>query len=78
MSEAFVRELDYKMQQVREYALIAHGYHNENLQYPVHVRRSHDGEKVTANCATLASRSDIHQRQNHFSTDSTILNVIIT
>ncbi len=46
MSKALVRELDLKMQQVREYGLIAHGYHNENFQYPVHVRRSHDGEKI--------------------------------
>ena len=45
MSKALARELDLKMQQMREYALIAHGYHNENCQYPVHVRRSHDGEK---------------------------------
>jgi hypothetical protein len=46
MSKALIRELDLKMQQVKEYGLIAHGYHNENVQYPVHVRRSHDGEKV--------------------------------
>jgi len=46
MSKALIRELDLKMQQVKEYGLITHGYHNENLQYPVHVRRSHDGEKV--------------------------------
>jgi len=47
MSKALIRELDLKMQQVKEYGLIAHGYHNENVQYPVHVRRSHDGEKLT-------------------------------
>lgn len=46
MSKALIHELDLKMQQVKEYGLIAHGYHNENIQYPVHVRRSHDGEKV--------------------------------
>jgi hypothetical protein len=46
MSKALIRELDLKMQQVKEYGLIAHGYHNENVQYPVHVRRSHDGEKI--------------------------------
>lgn len=47
MSKALMHELDLKMQQVKEYGLIAHGYHNENFQYPVHVRRSHDGEKVS-------------------------------
>ncbi|CAF1043815.1 unnamed protein product [Adineta ricciae] len=46
MSKALIRELDLKMQQVKEYGLITHGYHNENIQYPVHVRRSHDGERV--------------------------------
>ncbi|CAF0772484.1 unnamed protein product [Adineta steineri] len=46
MSKALIRELDLKMQQVKEYGLIAHGYHNENVQYPVHVRRSHDGERI--------------------------------
>lgn len=46
MSKSLVHELDLKMQQLKEYGLIAHGYHNENIQYPVHVRRSHDGEKV--------------------------------
>ncbi|CAF1583937.1 unnamed protein product [Rotaria sp. Silwood1] len=46
MSKALIHELDLKMQQVKEYGLIAHGYHNENFQYPIHVRRSHDGEKV--------------------------------
>jgi len=46
MSKALIRELDLKMQQVKEYGLIAHGYHIENVKYPVHVRRSHDGEKV--------------------------------
>lgn len=43
------------MQQVKEYGLIAHGYHNENFQYPVHVRRSHDGEKLPR---TLPSKLD--------------------
>lgn len=47
MSKALMHELDLKMQQMKEYGLIAHGYHNENVQYPVHVRRSHDGEKVS-------------------------------
>ncbi|UJR31556.1 hypothetical protein I4U23_019043 [Adineta vaga] len=46
MSKALIHELDLKMQQVKEYGLITHGYHNENVQYPVHVRRSHDGERV--------------------------------
>ena len=55
MSKALARELDLKMQQVKEYGLIAHGYHNENFQYPVHVRRSHDGEKLPR---TLPSKLD--------------------
>jgi len=46
MSKDFLHELDRKMQQVREYGLITHGYQNENFQYPIHVRRSHDGEKL--------------------------------
>jgi len=68
MSKALVRELDLKMQQVREYGLIAHGYHNENLQYPVHVRRSHDGEKIPRT-APIVSNS---HKKTCFS-DSTIL-----
>jgi hypothetical protein len=71
MSKALVRELDLKMQQVREYGLIAHGYHNENFQYPVHVRRSHDGEKI-ARPTRIVSNSDNHQKKNYIS-DSTIL-----
>jgi hypothetical protein len=67
MSEALVRELDYKMQQMREYGLIAHGYHNENLQYPVHVRRSHDGEKVPRTAPIVSHRKKTR------STDSTVL-----
>jgi hypothetical protein len=68
MSKALIRELDLKMQQVKEYGLIAHGYHNENLQYPVHVRRSHDGEKVPRSLSTL----DKHHRTNRL-TNPTIL-----
>ena len=56
MSKALARELDLKMQQMREYALITHGYHNENFQYPVHVRRSHDGEKVARTTSINAHR----------------------
>jgi len=67
MSEALVRELDFKMQQVREYGLIAHGYHNENFQYPVHVRRSHDGEKLPRTAPIVS-----HRKKNR-SIDSTIL-----
>lgn len=52
MSNALVRELDHKMQQMKEYGLIAHGYHNENFQYPIHVRRSHDGEKFSRTTVT--------------------------
>lgn len=54
MSNALVRELDIKMQQVKEYGLIAHGYHNENFQYPIHVRRSHDGEKLVRRFVTTS------------------------
>jgi hypothetical protein len=68
MSKNLVRELDFKMQQVREYGLITHGYHNENLQYPVHVRRSHDGEKIPRT-APIVSNS---HKKTCFS-DSTIL-----
>lgn len=43
--EALRTDLDLKIQRMKEYACITHGYANENVQYPVHVRRSHDGEK---------------------------------
>jgi hypothetical protein len=68
MSKALVRELDLKMQQMKEYGVIAHGYHNENLQYPVHVRRSHDGEKLPRSLPIL----DKQHRTNRF-TNTTIL-----
>jgi hypothetical protein len=68
MSKALIRELDLKMQQVKEYGLIAHGYHNENVQYPVHVRRSHDGEKVPRSLPIL----DKH-RTNRLPPNTTIL-----
>lgn len=68
MSKALIRELDLKMQQVKEYGLIAHGYHNENHQYPVHVRRSHDGEKVPRSLPRL----DKH-RTNRLPPNTTIL-----
>jgi hypothetical protein len=68
MSKALIRELDLKMQQVKEYGLITHGYHNENVQYPVHVRRSHDGEKVPRSLPIL----DKHHRLNRLP-NSTIL-----
>jgi hypothetical protein len=71
MSKAFIDELDLKMQQVREYALITHGYHNENLQYPIHVRRSHDGEKL-ARTSSRHSKSDGYNKKNRF-LNSTIL-----
>ncbi|CAF1299726.1 unnamed protein product [Rotaria magnacalcarata] len=71
MSKAFIDELDHKMQQVREYALIAHGYRNENTQYPVHVRRSHDGEKLLRTASQL-SKSHRDHRKNPPST-ATIL-----
>ena len=57
MSKTMKHELQLKMQQVHEYGLIAHGYHNENFQYPPHVRRSHDGEKVSR----VQSMSDKHR-----------------
>ena len=68
MSKALINELDLKMQQVKEYGLIAHGYHNENFQYPIHVRRSHDGEKVPRSLSTF----DKHRRINR-STNTTLL-----
>jgi hypothetical protein len=68
MSKALIRELDLKMQQVKEYGLIAHGYHNENHQYPVNVRRSHDGEKVPRSLPRL----DKH-RTNRLPPNATIL-----
>lgn len=61
MSTALRDELDRKMQQMKEYGLIAHGYYNENAQYPVSVRRSHDGEKV-ARSAPHVSASELHRR----------------
>jgi len=69
MSKALIRELDLKMQQVKEYGLIAHGYHNENVQYPVHVRRSHDGERVVPRSLPIF---DKHHRTNRL-TNTTIL-----
>ncbi|CAF3246825.1 unnamed protein product [Rotaria socialis] len=69
MSKALIHELDLKMQQVKEYGLIAHGYHNENFQYPVHVRRSHDGEKVPRSLPPIL---DKHHRINRF-TNTAIL-----
>ena len=71
MSKALIDELDLKMQQVREYGLIAHGYHNENLQYPVHVRRSHDGEKIVRT-SSRHSKSDNYNKKTRF-LNSTIL-----
>ncbi|CAF2711709.1 unnamed protein product [Rotaria sp. Silwood2] len=68
MSKALIHELDLKMQQVKEYGLIAHGYHNENFQYPVHVRRSHDGEKIPRSLPIL----DKNRRISRF-TNTTIL-----
>ena len=71
MSKAFIDELDLKMQQMREYALITHGYRNENVQYPVHVRRSHDGEKRPRAVLTTF-KSDGHTRKTRF-LNSTVL-----
>jgi hypothetical protein len=71
MSTALTRELDLKMQQVREYGLIAHGYHNENIQFPVHVRRSHDGEKVSPTTSVVPN-FDNHRRKTRL-TSPTIL-----
>lgn len=62
MSKALVHELDRKMQQMKEYALITHGYHNENFQYPTHVRRSHDGEKLPRTLPTTFSRTSRSHR----------------
>jgi len=72
MSKALARELDLKMQQVREYGLIAHGYHNENFQYPVHVRRSHDGEKIARRTPIVSNSNNHHHKKNRFS-NSTVL-----
>lgn len=66
MSNTFLRELDLKMQQVREYNLITHGYCNENFQYPVHVRRSHDGEKLPRT-VIKHTRSESRPKQAHTS-----------
>ncbi|CAF0842546.1 unnamed protein product [Adineta steineri] len=71
MSNTFMRELDLKMQQVKEYGLITHGYYNENIQYPTHVRRSHDGEKVSRT-TSIFSRSSSHKKKPHLS-NTTIL-----
>jgi hypothetical protein len=68
MSKALIREHDLKMQQVKEYGLITHGYHNENVQYPVHVRRSHDGEKVPRSLPRLDKN-----RTNRLTNNTTIL-----
>lgn len=61
MSKALIDELDQKIQQMKEYTLLAHGYQNENFQYPIHVRRSHDGEKVAR---TLPSTFERTSRTN--------------
>jgi len=66
MSKALARELDLKMQQVREYGLIAHGYHNENFQYPVHVRRSHDGEKIARRTPIVSNSNNHHHKKKSF------------
>ncbi|UJR15129.1 hypothetical protein I4U23_002094 [Adineta vaga] len=66
MSNTFLRELDLKMQQVREYNLITHGYRNENFQYPVHVRRSHDGEKLPRTISKH-SRSESRSKKTYVS-----------
>ncbi len=71
MSNTLMRELDFKMQQIREYGMITHGYYNENIQYPVHVRRSHDGEKLPGT-VPIVSKLDNHQKKNH-SSNPTIL-----
>ncbi|CAF0997637.1 unnamed protein product [Rotaria sordida] len=71
MSKAFIDELDFKMQQIREYNLIRHGYHNENIQYPIHVRRSHDGEKLSQT-SSIISKTNRNHRKNFFS-NTTIL-----
>ena len=67
MSDAFIRELDVKIQKIKEYSLISHGYHNETVQCPVHVRRSHDGEKLTRTSSIISKSSNnegINQRLN--------------
>ncbi|CAF3122469.1 unnamed protein product [Rotaria sp. Silwood2] len=71
MSQAFMHELDVKMQQIREYGLIAHGYRNENIQYPVHVRRSHDGEKLSQKSSKNSKTNRDHRKQ--FFSNTTIL-----
>jgi len=72
MSKALAHELDIKMQQVREYGLIAHGYHNENFQYPIHVRRSHDGEKIARRTPIVSNSNNHHHKKNRLS-NSTVL-----
>lgn len=54
-------ELDTKIQRMKEYARITHGYTNENFQYPVHVRRSHDGEKFRRSIPNGVSSDHQHQ-----------------
>lgn len=46
MSTVLHTELDYKIQQMKEYGRIMHGFSDETFKYPVQVRRSHDGEKA--------------------------------
>ena len=62
MSKELMHELDLKMQQMKEYAQITRGYHNENFQYPIHVRRSHDGEKFPRTFPSTFSRQSRSQR----------------
>jgi len=68
MSKASIRELDLKMQQVKEYGLIAYGYQNENFQYPVHVRRSHDGEKIPQTLPIINKHRTNRVNNNHNTT----------
>jgi hypothetical protein len=62
MSNTLIHELDLKMQQMKEYALVTHGYHNENFQYPIQVRRSHDGEKMPRTLPTAFGRTSRNHR----------------
>ncbi|CAF4854900.1 unnamed protein product, partial [Rotaria sp. Silwood1] len=73
MSKDFINELDFKIQQMKEYSLINHGYRNENIQYPVNVRRSHDGEKILSqNSSSLLSKTNRNHKK-HIVSNSTIL-----
>ena len=72
MSTVLRNELDMKLQQMRECALIAHGYHNENLRYPVQVRRSHDGEKLAQEPSIGAHLNCRHPRSPRLD-DPTVL-----